>query len=278
MAPDLRERLDMTLETAFEGNADPTHRRIVAAILAVRLSRQTVTTSTGARVCTRPVPAGLYWLFLHDRDTHVPAPDAPCPPGTDETVSVTGVWGREAADFVSWLNTITTDTGQTKYRIPTREELSDEAVSGALAPHLTGPRPVTCLWVHPADTAAPGRWLPPGQQDPHQITDKVLQDAVTEDTSATQVLSLLQLTTAALLAHALARALAHAHALDLALAGYFARDRALDLIRALDLALAGDIALARALALDRDLAGDLARDLDRDLDRARDLDRRRDAR
>jgi hypothetical protein len=65
--------------------------------------RQTLTTATGTRICTRPVPADLYWLFL--ADTQAPRPDRPCDP--DAGQAATGIWGAEARAFVAWLNSIT---------------------------------------------------------------------------------------------------------------------------------------------------------------------------
>jgi hypothetical protein len=283
LAPELRDRLNQTLHTAFTDDADPAHRRFVAAVLAARLTQQTVTTTAGTRICARPVPANLYWLFL--QDTHAPVPDGPCLPETDGIIPVTGVWGREALSFVSWLNEITTEAGQSRYRLPTKTELTDQTVLDALGPHFAGPQPVTCLWTYPSDASSPvanpSPWHPPGQPDPHQISGLTLQHIIATDTTTTRVLLLQQLTTAA----TLARLRDHLRTLDLRGALACGLDRDLDriLVPALALALVRgldrDLGLVRGRVrgLDlvrgrvRSLARGLARGLDRDLGLARDL-------
>jgi hypothetical protein len=279
LAPQLRDRLDEILQAAFEDGADPAHRRRVAAVLAARLAQQTVTTTRGTRILARPVPTGLYWLFL--RDTHARVPDGACPPGAESTVPVTGVWGPQALAFVSWLNGITTDAlGQARYRLPTEPELTDQAVRDTLAAHFTAPHPLTCLWTRTADaddsadSAVPQAWRPPGHPDPHQITGTALRQAVTTDTATTPLLLQLLLTTVRV------RVRARVRALDRDLARpRGALNRNLHFARTLARALARDLQLARTLALDLDLdlyfarILDHARHLDDDLDYDRELDR-----
>src|SRR5262249_54034406 len=90
--PDLRQRLDLERRRAFEPDCPAEHRRLIAGVAAARLTRQTLTTAAGARVCARPVPADLYWLFL--TDAQAPRPDSPCDPSADQPA--TGIWGTEA--------------------------------------------------------------------------------------------------------------------------------------------------------------------------------------
>jgi len=92
LAPDLRDQLEKTLAEAFDDDADPERRRLVAAVLATRHLRRFVRTSAGARVCPQPVPADLYWLFL--QDTHTPAPDGPTPLAPDPGHPAAGLWVR----------------------------------------------------------------------------------------------------------------------------------------------------------------------------------------
>ena len=73
--PDLRHRLDLERRRAFEPYCSAEHRRLIAGVTATRLTRQTLITATGTRICARPVPADLYWLFL--ADTQAPQPDSP---------------------------------------------------------------------------------------------------------------------------------------------------------------------------------------------------------
>jgi hypothetical protein len=101
--PDLRQRLDRERRRAYQPDCSTEHRRLIAGVQAARLVRQTLTTATGTRICTRPVPADLYWLFL--ADTQAPRPDRPCDP--DAGQAATGIWGAEARAFVAWLNSIT---------------------------------------------------------------------------------------------------------------------------------------------------------------------------
>ena len=113
LALDLRRRLDQVRDQAYERDCDPQHRRLIAAVLAARLTRQTVTSSAGTRICDRPVPAELYWLFL--RDSQSPQPDSPCEPEPNR--HATGIRGSEALTFVKWLNTITASSIQAEFRV-----------------------------------------------------------------------------------------------------------------------------------------------------------------
>jgi hypothetical protein len=114
LALELRQRLDRIRTRAFEQDCDPRLRRLVAAVLAARRARQTVTVSTGARICNRPLSAGLYWLFLQDRKSS--PPDNPCDVGLDRLA--TGVWAGEAEAFLVWLNEITAGSVQAGFRLP----------------------------------------------------------------------------------------------------------------------------------------------------------------
>jgi NACHT domain len=278
--PYLRQCLDRERRRAYEPHCATEHRRLIAGVLAARLVRETLTTAAGTRICARPVPDDLYWLFL--ADTGAPRPDTPCDPGTDQPA--TGIWGTEARAFVRWLNSITATAAGIEVRLPGHAELQQEAVASVLSGRL--PAAVTCAWTAPQ----PELWLRPGQPDPHELTGAALCQAIAADARNTAMLP--QILTAAVLgialditrdladiralssalssdlsvrarsggevvdlmhAHAHAIVLTYAHALQLSRADAITHTCAADpeLIRALDLSHAR--ALADAIA--RDLAG-----------------------
>ena len=206
LAPELRQRLDQARDRAYGQDCDPQHRRLIAAVLASRLARQTVTTSAGARICDRPVPADLYWLFLQDSQS--PQPDGPCEPGPDRPA--TGIWGSEAAAFVNWLNTITAGSMQAEFRLPHEDELREQSVTSALAQHL--PDSVTSAWTQPHQGGTtPGLWVRPGQPHPHLVAGDMIRQAIVLDVGDTEIL--IQILTV----RAFSAALGRGRALDLAL-------------------------------------------------------------
>jgi NACHT domain-containing protein len=213
--PDLRKRLDRERARAYEPGCPAEHRRLIAGVQAARLVRRTLTTASGTRVCVRPVPADLYWLFL--QDTGAPQPDSPCEPTAGQPA--VGIWGTEAQAFVAWLNSITATATGAEVRLPRQEELREEAIAAVLNRQL--PASVTSAWSQPP----PGLWLRPGQPHPHALTGAAVRQAIAADAANTALLP--QILTAAVL--------------DVALD--ITRD--LDDVRALSGALAGDVA-ARA--------------------------------
>ena len=297
--PDLRYRLDVERRRAFEPGCSAEHRRLIAGVIAARLTRQSRTTAAGTRICARLVPADLYWLFL--ADTQAPQPDSPCAPRADQPVI--GTWGMEAYAFVRWLNSITATATDIEVRLPRHDELQDEAIATALSGQL--PASVTCAWTQPSLEL----WLRPGRPHPHELSGVALRQAVAVDAANTPLVP--QILTAAVLnvaltiirdlddiralsgaltedltaransggqavslmhAHAHAIVRAYAHALHLTRAEVVTDICAADpdLVRALNLA--GVRALADAIA--RDLPGsiDLARSRATQLADAIDLD------
>jgi hypothetical protein len=293
--PDLRRRLDRERRRAYEPDCSPEHRRLIAGAQAARLVRQTLATASGTRVCARPVPADLYWLFL--ADTQAPQPDSPCVPGEDRPA--TGIWGTEARAFVKWLNSITAVATGIEVRLPRHDELQEEAVASALAGQLAAP--VTSAWTRPiaaqpAPAAPPGLWVRPGRPHPHELAGDVLRQAVAADARGGRML--LQVLAAAVLdvalkitrdlddvralsgaladdltaransggqivelmhAHAHAIVLTYSHALSLARADAITRTCAADPDLVRDLGLAPARALADAVADDLASAIGLAR-------------------
>jgi hypothetical protein len=277
--PDLRQRLEAERRRAFEPDCPAEHRRLIAGVAATRLTRQTLATGAGTKICARPVPADLYWLFL--ADTQAPPPDSPCDPDADRPA--TGIWGTEAQAFVKWLNsTITTATG-IDVRLPRHEELQEEGIAGALSDQL--PASVTSAWTQPG----PGLWLRRGQPYPHEVSGAALQAAIVADAENTAIVP--QVLAAAVLnvfvniirdlddARALSSALAgdlaaransggqavdlmHAHAraivLTYAHALNLTRADAITHMEAADPNLIDTLGLAGARDLARAIAGDLA--------------------
>lgn len=286
--PELRERLDRERRRAFEPACPGEHRRLIAGVLATRLVRQAVTTATGTRICARPVPADLYWLFL--ADTGAPQPDSPCAPGDDRPA--TGIWGSEARAFVKWVNSVTAVPAGIEVRLPRHEELQEESVASALDGQLHAS--VTSAWTRPPAAAAgpaepPALWVRPGRPHPHQLGGDALRLAVAADSRASGILP--QVLTAAVLdvafqvtqdlddARALSGALgedlaarassggqivelmhAHAHAIVLTCAHALGLAAAEPVARACaaDDGLVADLGLAPARALAAAIAGDLA--------------------
>jgi hypothetical protein len=298
--PELRRRLDAERARAYQPDCPPAHRRLIAGVQIARLVRQTITTETGTRICARPVPADLYWLFL--ADTAAPRPDSPCAPDAEQPAI--GIWGTEAQAFVAWANSITATATGLEVRLPGRGELQEDSVASALSRQL--PASVTSAWTQPEL----GLWVRPGQPDPHELTGAAIRQAIAADAKNTAMLP--QVLTATILdvafgiirdlddiralsgalardlavragseggavelmhAHAHAIVLTYAHAFDLTRADAITTTGAAapDLVRALELsrprALAGALAsdLTGALELARVRAVELAAAVDEDL-------------
>jgi hypothetical protein len=245
--PEARLRLEDTRRQAYEPGCPASQRRLIAGIEAMRLADQAAGTTSGIRVCSRPVPADLYWLFL--QDTGAAPPDVPCEPGSGEPA--TGMWAGEARDFVAWLNEVTADSGLSPFRLPNSEELSEHP-----------PASPASAW-----TAGGGNtelWVRPGAPHPHGVSAEALQQFISDDQVARRMMA--------------ATACAHAFAIDLALAVDLALVLALDRdfagIRTLTMARTDTLALGLvsdlnlALALDPDLARALDHRLDHRLGNA----------
>jgi hypothetical protein len=284
MEPELRRRLDRERRRAHEPDCSPEHRRLIAGVQTTRLTRRTLTTAAGTRICARPVPADLYSLFL--ADTRSPQPDSPCAPRADQPAA--GIWGTEAQAFVKWLNSITATATGIEVRLPRHNELQEGNIAGALTRQF--PAIVTSAWTQPHL----GLWVRPGQPHPHELTGAAIRQAIAADVKNTAMLP--QILTAAVFdvaltiardlddvralssaladditaransdgrsvdlmhAHARAIVLSYAHALDLTRADAITHTCAADsdLVRTLDLA------PARALA--EAIAHDLASTVDR---------------
>ena len=176
--PDLRQRLDRERGRAYEPDCSPEHRRLIAGVQAARLVRHTLTTATGSRICARPVPADLYWLFL--QDTEAPQPDGPYVLHADQPA--TGIWGTEAQAFVKWLNSISATATGIEVRLPHDDELQEEAIASVVTRQL--PASMTSAWTQPGL----GLWLRPGQPHPHELTGAAISQAIAVDAKDTAIL------------------------------------------------------------------------------------------
>jgi hypothetical protein len=290
--PELRQLLDRERKRAYEPDCSREHRRLIAGVQAARLIRQTLTTATGTRICARPVPADLYWLFL--TDTRAPQPDSPCDPDAERPAI--GMWGTEAQAFVKWLNSITATATGIEVRLPGPDELQEEGIVSILNRRL--PAPVTSAWTQPGL----GLWVRPGRPHPHELTGAAVRQAISVDARNTTLLA--QVLTAAILNVALSvtrdlddiRALsgalagdltarahsdgqrvelmhAHAHAIGLTYAHALGliRADAIAITCAADPDLIGALDLARPCALADAIARDLAREIGVARSRAVDL-------
>jgi hypothetical protein len=190
--PEVRQRLDGERAQAYQPDCPPAHRRLIAGVQAARHVRRTLTTGNGTRICARPVPADLYWLFL--RDTGAPEPDSPSAsradqPSTDQPA--VGMWGTEADAFVAWLNSITATATGGEVRLPRSDELRQEAIAVPLVRQL--PASVTSAWTQ----HRPGRqqgaqqqealWLRPGLAHPHELAGSAVRQAVAADATNTGI-------------------------------------------------------------------------------------------
>lgn len=184
LAPELRGRLNQARDDAFKPDCTPERRRLIAGVLATQLTRETVITESGARVCTRPVPSDLYWLYL--QDSGAPRPDAPCDPAPDRPAL--GMWANEAEDFIRWLNRLTADTGQPGFCIPQVADLV--GVGNALRGNLTSA--ITSVWSVPApgpDSRTLRLWRPSDRPAAHDVTRRQIETAVTADVLQTDILN-----------------------------------------------------------------------------------------
>ena len=177
LAPELRDRLDDLLASAFASDTDPESRRLIAGVLLTRHLRHRIRTGNGGRVCARPITTSLYKLYR--QDTQGLAPDCPrhSESGTEE--SITGVRGSDAVAFVHWVNGIT--GSDTVYRLPNLAEINDPALHRALTTPTSG-MPPQSVWLEPDhEHGQPELWTPAGTDHPHTINAATLTSHVKDD-------------------------------------------------------------------------------------------------
>ncbi|GAA3437714.1 hypothetical protein GCM10018954_073280 [Kutzneria kofuensis] len=157
LAPELRDRIDGLLDSAYAPDAPADRRRLMAGVLVTRHLRRVVRTAGGARICPQPVTNGLYWLY--QKETGWPDPDRQeTEHARDEPVR--GVRGTDAVAFTNWVNKI---SGSQAYRLPDADQLADLSL------------PPCAVWT------GTGQELWTRQRNPHQVSDSVLMAAVADD-------------------------------------------------------------------------------------------------
>lgn len=202
LEPDLRKQLDDMHMLAFGPDADPVHRRLIAAVLVTENLSPWITTPAGTHVCPQPITSHLYTLFVND--TGHPAPDTALPAPPSPAQIVTGVWAADALALTAWINALALGRGD--YRLPTR----DEARCAVRKVH--GPVLPRGVWTMEESERVPVLWNPEDQAPVHVVSGVGLHRAVLADVQSTDVLTRLQWTMIRAYAVALTRHMALARA------------------------------------------------------------------
>lgn len=225
--PELRAGLVSLLGAAFDEDADTKRRLVMASVQVDRHLRGLTPSSDESRVCARPVPTGVFRLFLGDRPSQG---SWWLDPGADRPVL--GVHGRQAVAFVNWLNGVVASAA---YRLPSRSELDDPVVARVLAAATAEHGVPVSAWVRADHEGGdPQLWTASDCPHPHAVGRDMVVRLVAEDVPrlGAAALARLLLARAAALLPALARA--HLAALNAPQPPDPAPGR--DLKRALDLA------------------------------------------
>ncbi|MFC6084459.1 NACHT domain-containing protein [Sphaerisporangium aureirubrum] len=177
VAVDPRTRAELeTLPAEKEPHGeDDARRRLITGVKAARGLRDVIVLGEGTAVCAHPVKRELWALFTKDRRAagrHIPRDD---PAPGQESDPATGMWGADAARFVSWLNTHFDDG--TVYRLPTDAELADPAAGlvGGVAGHT--------VWAH--GEARPRLYRPDGAPWPYEVGARTLRRRPAADRAST---------------------------------------------------------------------------------------------
>ena len=183
LAPELRDRLEATLDSAFTKGSDPDRRRVAAAVLTTRHLSQTVIIPYGGQICARPITSDLYRFFL--AATGAPAPDGLLSPARHDPAPVTGVFAPQAIGFVRWLNALFADTGASGYRLPTGSELDALELATAGATRVSGQPPN--VWSG-GMANTPSLWTAKGRRASNLVTADQLTAAVAADARTLRLL------------------------------------------------------------------------------------------
>jgi NACHT domain len=277
LAPELRDRLDDLLTSAFAPDTDPERRRLIAGVLLTRHLCHLIRTGNDGRVCIRPITTALYQLYQQDTpgperqlSTHLKS-------GAQEPI--TGVSRSHAVAFVHWINGIT--GSDTVYRLPNRSEINDSALHRVLTTPTDGIQPHS-IWLESDNKhGQPELWTPAGTDHPHLIDAATLVKHVKADfrhasSTLSRLFLLRSIITVRVFIHASDNEIDLTR--DVALARALTRAYNLDLTHGLNCGRAHDRALDHALTRDVDIVSDHTIDyiLTRDLDFTRACDFVRD--
>lgn len=230
IAPRLRDELKQLLHSALDSGTGEQRRRLMAGVMVTRHLRQSATTTGVSRICAQPVTTSLYRLFL--MDTRSQPWDEPwlLEPGDGQPIR--GVYGREAAAFTRWANSVA--GGERVCRLPTRAEIDDPLVHRAIVASTQPSGGDVSVWVR-EDTpgADPELWTSATGVHPYTVDGELLARHVTGDVDRIRAtLACLLLLESVILVPALART----HAIAVASAMPLRGDCAPELTRALRLA------------------------------------------
>jgi hypothetical protein len=173
--PALRNEVHALVISAAKPHADQERRRLFAGVLLSRHMRQRERTRWHTQVCTRPISAEIYRLFL--ADTWTAEPDAPMV----ESGTAVGMRSTDATAFVHWVNALS--TGQPGYRLPMADELTELASHRhiPLLPSNCSP----CAWTQAHETSGQSQgtllWCSQGQPDPYKLNSAYMASACKSD-------------------------------------------------------------------------------------------------
>jgi hypothetical protein len=205
----LRNWLDRFRQHAFEEDATPSQRRLVARALASGHLSKLVTTGSGSLISSISIPEDLYWLFC--KDTGIPLPDGTDPHGPDPERPAAGIRRSDVEAFIAWVNGVSIQESPVFYRLPTTAEVEFVTSHSSLR---SQDLPLESAWTAmPEDGADPGPWTADGS-DPHTILGADVLRAAENDLVHTSLLFDFALAGARLDARALDRFYDHALTLD----------------------------------------------------------------
>lgn len=177
IAPRLRDRLKRLLDSALDPDTSRQRRRLMAGVMVTRHLRRVSMTTGTSTICAQPISTFLYRLCL--LDTQSQPWDEPwlLEPGDEQPI--VGVYGREAAAFAHWANTVA--GGERVCRLPTRAEIDDPVVRRAITA-ATEHRAAVSIWVQPD---APGTelelWTSADGVHPYTVDGDTLAEHVAAD-------------------------------------------------------------------------------------------------
>jgi energy-coupling factor transporter ATP-binding protein EcfA2 len=204
-----RDILNRLMEEAFEDDVDPELRSLVARALATGHLSNVVTNDDGTLICPNPIPEHLYWLFC--KETGAPLAEGISEARPDPTKRADGIWRRDAAAFITWINSAALHENAATYRLPTTSEVEFASHMGA-ASSRSGLLNAAVWMV--SDGGSPRLWTADGS-GPWHVKASDLRDTVEADLSEGSILVDIVLAGALLDARTVAHMLTKPPPLDL---------------------------------------------------------------